>query len=295
VHSPPEPAGNSTGRPWPAPAPAAYREAGAGRDRGTAVSTATRVVHTGRPLRPTVPVRRHPRDVSSFDLSGVLRRIRRRADLSQRELAAACGLPQSAVAQAESGRRDLPVGALVRAAEQAGLRLALLDAAGREVAGMSPDAVRDAYGRRFPAHLDTHFADERAGRYEHRYDRGQPWFTVDVDRGARDDLRRRLGTPPDHHPVRPGDSPQERRARRQEAARQRRQEARRAGRRRRAAGALPGVPLSVRPGLSPAVRGDDAGQPAVRTPDSCRTSRPLSSARVSAACSSGVRDGVRRR
>ncbi|TFV63126.1 XRE family transcriptional regulator [Geodermatophilus sp. DF01-2] len=176
--------------------------------------------------------------MSSFDLSGVLRRIRRRADLSQRQLAAVCGLSQSAVAQAESGRRDLPVGALVRAAEQAGLRLALLDAAGREVAGMSPDAVRDRYGRHFPAHLDTHFADEREGRYEHRYDRPRPWFTVDVDRAARDTLRGRLGTPEDHHPVRPGDSPQERRARRQEAARQRRQEE---ARRSRLAGAGPRV------------------------------------------------------
>jgi transcriptional regulator with XRE-family HTH domain len=165
--------------------------------------------------------------VPSFDLPGTLRRIRRLADLSQRQLAAPCGLSQSAVAQAESGRRDLPVGALTRAAEQAGLRLALLDAAGHEVAGMSPDAVRDLCGRRFPAHLDTHFADEREGRYEHRYDRRRPWFTVDVDRAARDALRRRLGTPVDHHPARPGDSPQERRARRQEAARQRREEARR--------------------------------------------------------------------
>ncbi len=93
----------------------------------------------------------------------------------------------------------------------------------RDVTG----AVRDLCGRRFPAHLDTHFADEREGRYEHRYDRRRPWFTVDVDRAARDALRRRLGTPVDHHPARPGDSPQERRARRQEAARQRREEARR--------------------------------------------------------------------
>ncbi|MGY1683619.1 helix-turn-helix domain-containing protein [Geodermatophilus sp. SYSU D01176] len=173
----------------------------------------------------------------SFDLSGALRRIRRLADLSQRQLTAACGLSQSAVAQAESGRRELPVGALVRAAEQAGLRLALLDAAGHEVAGMSPDAVRDLYGRRFPAHLDPHFADEREGRYEHRYDRRRPWFTVDVDRAARDALPGRLGTPVDHHPVRPGDSPEERRARRQEAARRRREEARRL----RLAGAEPGA------------------------------------------------------
>jgi transcriptional regulator with XRE-family HTH domain len=177
--------------------------------------------------------------VQPFDLPGALRRIRRLADLSQRQLAAVCGFSQSAVAQAESGRRDLPVGALVRAAEQAGLRLAMLDADGREVAGMSPDAVRDRYGRRFPAHLDTHFADERAERYEHRYDRPDPWFTVDLDRAARDGLRRHRGTPADHHPVRPGNSPQERRARRQEVARQRREEQ---TRRTRLAGACPAVP-----------------------------------------------------
>ncbi len=175
-----------------------------------------------------------------FDVSGALRRIRRLADLSQRQLAAACGLSQSAVAHAESGRRDLPVGAFVRAAEQAGLRVALLDAAGGEVVGMSPDAVRDTSGRRFPAHLDTHFADEHAERYEHRYDRSRPWFTVDLDRTARDGLRRRLGTPADHHPVRPGDSPGERRARRQEAARQRRRDE---ARQSRLAGAA-GVPDS---------------------------------------------------
>lgn len=176
--------------------------------------------------------------MQSFDLSGVLRRIRRLADLSQRELARACGLSQSAVAQAESGRRDLPVRALVRAAEHAGLRLALVDAHGREVAGMAADAVRDRYGRRFPAHLDTHFSDERWGRYEHRRDRSLPWFAVDLDRGARDALRDLLGTPDDHHPIRTGDSPQERRARRQEAARQRRQE----DRRRRLDAAGPPVP-----------------------------------------------------
>jgi transcriptional regulator with XRE-family HTH domain len=159
-----------------------------------------------------------------FDLSGTLRRIRRRADLSQRELADRCDLSQSAVAHAESGRRDLPVGALVRACALAGLRLALLDADGHEIAGMTADAVRDFGGRRFPAHLDTSHSDERWGRYAHRFDRPTPWFTVDRDRTGRDAARRVHGTPDDHHPVRPGDSPQDRRAARQRAARQRERE-----------------------------------------------------------------------
>ncbi|MGY1709382.1 helix-turn-helix domain-containing protein [Geodermatophilus sp. SYSU D00758] len=157
--------------------------------------------------------------MEAFDLSGIVRRIRRRADLSQRELAEACGIAQSTVAQAESGRRDLQAGLLARAAALAGLRLALLDGNGCEVAGMSPDAVRDLGRRRFPAHLDTHHSDERPGRYEHRFDRPLPWFTVDRHRGHRDDLRARTGTPEDHHLPQPGDSPAERRARRRRAAR----------------------------------------------------------------------------
>ena len=94
------------------------------------------------------------------DLSGLLRRVRRAADLSQRELAARIGVSKSAVAAVESGRAGLDVRALARAAELAGLRLALLDAEGQEVAGMDPGAVRDRGGRLFPAHLDTRHGDE---------------------------------------------------------------------------------------------------------------------------------------
>ena len=110
-----------------------------------------------------------------FDPCGVLRRIRRTADLSQRELASAAGLSVSAVAHAEAGTRDLPSRALARAAELAGLRLVLLDADGREVAGMDPDGARDATRRRFPAHLDTQHTDAVADRWAHRPDRRQPW------------------------------------------------------------------------------------------------------------------------
>ncbi|WP_448611275.1 helix-turn-helix domain-containing protein [Geodermatophilus sp. URMC 60] len=156
-----------------------------------------------------------------FDLCGVLRRIRRTADLSQRGLASAAGLSVSAVAHAEAGTRDLPSRALARAAELAGLRLALLDADGREVAGMDPDGARDATGRRLPAHLDTQHTDEVADRWAHRPDRQQPWFTFGLDRAARDRQRARVGTPEDHDVPVAGDSRAERRARRQETARRR--------------------------------------------------------------------------
>jgi transcriptional regulator with XRE-family HTH domain len=159
-----------------------------------------------------------------FDLCGVLRRIRRTADLSQRELAAAAGLSASAVGHAEAGTRDLPARALARAAEVAGLRLALLDADGLEVTGMDPGGARDATRRRLPAHLDTQHTDEVADRWAHRPDREQPWFTFGLDRAARDRQRARAGTPEDHDVPVPGDSPDERRARRREAARRRAEE-----------------------------------------------------------------------
>jgi len=114
-----------------------------------------------------------------FDLCGALRRIRRLADLSQRELAARAAVSASAVGHAEAGTRDLPVASLARAAAVAGLRLALLDGEGREVSAMGPNSVRDHGGRRFPAHLDTVPSEERWWRYEHRFDRPRPSFTFD--------------------------------------------------------------------------------------------------------------------
>jgi transcriptional regulator with XRE-family HTH domain len=161
---------------------------------------------------------------ADFDVSGAVRRIRRIADLSQRELAAATGISASAIAHAEAGTRDLHVGHLMRAAAVAGLRVALLDDQGREVEGMRTAAVRDLSGRRFPAHLDTVHSDERWWRYEERYDRRRPTYTFDRDREGRDIIRRLEGTPDDHHLPRPGDSPKQRKAARQRALREQAQE-----------------------------------------------------------------------
>ena len=154
----------------------------------------------------------------TFDLCGALRRIRRIADLSQRELASAAGTSAATIARAESGTRDLPMGVLTRAAALAGLRLALLDAHGQEVAGMDPDGVRDMGYRRFPAHLDTRYGDEEWWHGPERYSRPQPWYTFDRRRSTRDYYRWRDGTPGDHQLPQPGDSPADRRARRREEA-----------------------------------------------------------------------------
>ncbi|MEU1587428.1 helix-turn-helix transcriptional regulator [Micromonospora sp. NPDC005710] len=94
------------------------------------------------------------------DLGPALRALRRRADLSQRQLAEKSGVPQPTLARIESGRSADP---RFRTVER------LVRAAGGEVAvgvppsvsGITPpppvphDDMRDEAGRRYPAHLDV--------------------------------------------------------------------------------------------------------------------------------------------
>jgi transcriptional regulator with XRE-family HTH domain len=86
----------------------------------------------------------------------MLRQLRRRADVSQRDLAVRSGVPQATIARIESGATPNPsfrqVETLVRAA---GARVHV-DAQGCEIAAgpTPPTAVRDRAGRRYPAHLD---------------------------------------------------------------------------------------------------------------------------------------------
>jgi transcriptional regulator with XRE-family HTH domain len=179
----------------------------------------------------------HDRGVPpSFDLSSALRRIRRLADMSQRQLAERGAVSAAAIAHAEAGTRDLPAGVLSRLAALAGLRLALVDADGRAVDGMAEGAVRDMAGRRFPAHLDTRYGDIDWWHDDGRYSREQPWYTFDRVRYTRDYWRERLGTPDDHQLPQLGDSPAERKAARKRAARE---EWEAEIERRRAAGDLP--------------------------------------------------------
>ena len=148
--------------------------------------------------------------MTAFSLPGVLRRVRRIADLSQRELAVAVGISPSAVAGAESGARDLPLSVVARIAEVAALRLTLVHRDSREIAGMAENTVRDAAGRRFPAHLDTRYSDDRWWHGTDRKYRRQPSYTFDRRRDLRDGGRERFGTPDDHHLPQPGDSPEQR-------------------------------------------------------------------------------------
>jgi transcriptional regulator with XRE-family HTH domain len=206
-----------------------------------------------------------PAPIPDFDLSGLLRRIRRRADLSQRELSASLRISKGAVAAAETGSRGMDARVLAHAAALADLRLVVVDAAGDEVPGMSPNAVRDGAGRQFPAHVDTRYVEEGWWHDNHHYARRRPWYTFDRERSRRDALRRSAGMPDDHQLPRPGDSPGER-----AAARALQYWRRRAGERERAflAGASAGRPdaftCTCPPGCDEL---DDRSGPPVHTGD----------------------------
>ncbi|WP_246248438.1 GNAT family N-acetyltransferase [Micromonospora maritima] len=104
-----------------------------------------------------------PPNDDGTDLGDLLRRLRRRADLSQRELAARAGVPQPTVARIESGRAADPryrtVERLVRAA--GGRMRAEVEPSAGDAAAEHPttpvphDDMRDQAGRRYPAHLDV--------------------------------------------------------------------------------------------------------------------------------------------
>nr|WP_274638288.1 helix-turn-helix transcriptional regulator [Microbacterium bovistercoris] len=90
-----------------------------------------------------------------IDVSGYVRRARRLADLSQRDLAQLVAVGQSTIARVESGG-EIDVRTLARILAVANLRLAVVDRQGGEVRPMPADVLRDRAGRRRPAHLDVH-------------------------------------------------------------------------------------------------------------------------------------------
>ena len=91
-------------------------------------------------------------EAGSDELSGLIRRVRRTAKLSQRELADDLGVSQSAVAKWETGRSTPSARMLSSILEVAGLHLAAVTDDGHQVTPMRAVAARDAADRRYPAH-----------------------------------------------------------------------------------------------------------------------------------------------
>jgi transcriptional regulator with XRE-family HTH domain len=120
------------------------------------------------------------RDVGGLDVSGLVMRVRRTCDLSQRDLGDAIGLDHSQIARIEASLRRVDLPLLARILSLAGMRIAILDRDGNEVMPIAPDVLRDNAGRRMPAHLDVRAPDD--GRtstlLNARYDRTSPkaWY-----------------------------------------------------------------------------------------------------------------------
>jgi HTH-type transcriptional regulator/antitoxin HipB len=142
-----------------------------------------------------------------FDVPGHLRRARRLADLSQRELAGHLAVSASTVARWEVEGAAISVRALDQVLRLAGLSLCVLDQGGRPVLPVSPDAVRDNAGRRFPAHLDVVPPDQRPAnrglgpRWDRRPARG--WYALRTTRdgAAAGDQDRTVEHPTEEHPT----------------------------------------------------------------------------------------------
>lgn len=87
-------------------------------------------------------------------IPGLVRRVRRILDVSQRGLAALLEVSQSVVARWETGRVSPRASVLHALLRMARLTVELHDEDGAEVTPMRDDGGRDQGGRRFPAHVD---------------------------------------------------------------------------------------------------------------------------------------------
>jgi transcriptional regulator with XRE-family HTH domain len=147
------------------------------------------VPHDGAP-GPLPGPRPWPPDVAER-LTDYLAELRFNADMSQRELSAAAGVPLATLARIESGaRRDPRLSTLARLVAAAGYRLLICDVRNEPILP-PPDEIaeiRDRAGRRLPAHLDAIPVNEWL----------RPWwkpkreYTFVRDRRRRDNIRARF-------------------------------------------------------------------------------------------------------
>lgn len=148
----------------------------------------------------------------------LLRRARRQADLSQRELAQRSGLPRRTIERIEAGGTRRPALATMTALLSAAGALLLLAELGAPAA---IDRRRDRAGRRYPAHLDVRVVDAFGSWWGdwpllscmapviwHRAARRRPAYTFDLSRRTRDERRQRpVGAWPRYRLLRPGWAP----------------------------------------------------------------------------------------
>jgi len=147
-------------------------------------------------------------------LPGLVRRIRRILEVSQRGLAALLEVSQSVVARWETGRTSPRASVLQHLLSLAGLRTSFhAEETGEEVRPMRDDGCRDRAYRRFPAHVDLRVvgwwyprgsettADFLRWQQRSREAR-DPFVRYRSDPHNRRNERRLFGTPDDHPSVR---------------------------------------------------------------------------------------------
>jgi transcriptional regulator with XRE-family HTH domain len=130
--------------------------------------------------------------IGDYPLSGIVRRVRRTADLSQRELAKHAKVSPATVGAIEAGSAlpSLPV--LQRILHAANYQVVVVDQAGRLVVPLEVwQDVADLAGRRFPAHLDTILDPEFGEWWADGYGLTRPPETFRRNRAYRDYLRQR--------------------------------------------------------------------------------------------------------
>jgi transcriptional regulator with XRE-family HTH domain len=149
--------------------------------------------------------------IGPYPAPGLLRRARRIADLSQRELADAAKVSQSTVARIESGERAPSLSMMQRLIAPAGLYLVVVDGDGRIIVPMREcEETRDGANRHYPSHLDT-ILDPRPGEWwGDEYGLARPPETFHRNRRYRDYQRalsqwevrakQNRGVPPPTHP-----------------------------------------------------------------------------------------------
>lgn len=140
---------------------------------------------------------------AAIDTAGLVRRVRRMADISQRELAERCGLSKAAVARVECGA-PIPTHVFVRILAEVGLRVEIVNPDGWQVEPMRPDAVRDRADRLLPAHLNPRpvtFWWNKTPFRERDYERGPPNALYHRRPGDQPRPDEREDAPWDDHPT----------------------------------------------------------------------------------------------
>ncbi|MDG4806382.1 helix-turn-helix transcriptional regulator [Micromonospora sp. WMMD1120] len=129
---------------------------------------------------------------TQWPAAGIVRAVRRRADLSQRELARWAGVHHATIGRIEAGRMVPSIVLLQRIISVLGCRLAVVDEFGRVLKPMRDwQDTRDGAERRYPSHLDTILDPELGEWWGDIYGLARPPETFRRDRAVRDAMRRR--------------------------------------------------------------------------------------------------------